>query len=316
MRQRAFLVMAVSLLLLLGGCGADSGGVGGGLTDLAAYPETMTMRAGDHDTIQVVLTPSDTAEKALIWATSNRSVAVVDESGKVTAMSPGSCTVTIASKTNSDVSCHVEVIVEGADAAPASAAAVTGKTDGARSEDSVVYVGETDAARVYPAYYLTDSEVATMDGDTLQFTINQIYAKNGYIFRTPEIQRYFEGMPWYRGVTNDTGGLALSNVDKANLNLLVKHRGSNSSGGGLGWLWTKSTVERSLSASYVKSLSSADVQLLINTIYAKNGYIFETDELQRLFEGQSWYHGSVRDAKKITFSEQDKANLNLLLQYR
>lgn len=331
MKRYALLLLAASLFLL-GGCGAEVSdiipGSSDGLTDLAAYPETMTLTEGDHDTIQVVFTPSDTADKDLLWATSNRSVAVVDESGKVTAMAPGSCTVTVASKSYSDISCHVEVIVEGAAggetaAEPASAptpapeTAVTGKTKAAETASSVAYVGENDPSRVYPAYYLTEGEVAAMDANTLQYTINQIYAKNGYLFRKTEIQSYFERMPWYTGVTNDTSQLKMSAVDQANLNLLVKHRGSgSSSGSGLGWLWTKATVEQPLSANYVKSLSKADVQLLINTIYAKNGYIFETAELQRLFDGQSWYHGTVRDAKQITFSKQDQSNLNLLLQYR
>ena len=325
MKRYALLLLAV-FLFLLGGCGADATAAvpesGGGLTDLAAYPETMTLTEGDHDTIQVVFTPSDTTDRDLIWATSNRSVAVVDESGKVTAMAPGSCTVTVASKSFSDVSCHVEVIVEGAAggeaaAVPAPEAAVTGKTPAAEAASSVAYVGESDPSRVYPAYYLTEGEAAAMDADTLQFTINQIYAKNGYLFRKTEIQSYFERMPWYTGITNDTSRLKLSAMDQANLNLLVKHRGSgSSSGSGLGWLWTKAAVEQPLSANYVKSLSKADVQLLVNTIYAKNGYIFETAELQRLFDGQSWYHGTVRDAKQIAFSKQDQANLNLLLQYR
>lgn len=312
MRKSIFLIGG--LLLLLAGCGAAPQTTGQTLESIAAYPETMNLSAGTSDTIQVVLTPSDASAQNLVWASSNRAVATVDERGMVSALSEGSCTVTIASKEYSNISCHVEVIVgeEGA-----SEKADTAST--ASSENYVSYVKETNAASVYPTYYLSESEVAAMDGEQIQFIINQIYAKNGYVFRTEIIQSYFERMPWYVAVSNDTSRLQMSSLDRSNLNLLVRYRDSSSSQGNtssLGWMWTRHAVDGALTASYVRNLSSYDIQLLINTIYAKNGYIFETDSLQLMFEGQPWYRGQTRDAAQLQFSSLDRQNLSLLTSYR
>ena len=158
-----------------------------------------------------------------------------------------------------------------------------------------------------------------MDAEQTQFVINQIYAKNGYIFQTDSLQAYFGQMPWYTPVSHDTSQLSMSSLDRQNLALLVQHRdGMSNRASGLGYLWTYNAVQGTLTSSYVRNLSKSDVQLLINTIYAKNGYIFETDELQRLFNTQGWYHGTTRSMEAVSnsFSSRDRQNLNLLLQYR
>ena len=307
--MKKLMILAVMAMLLLSGCGG-SGASAGGLDDIAAYPETMNLSVGDYESIQVVLSPADAAEKDVIYATSNRSVAVVDESGKVTATGEGSCTITVASQAYSDISCHVEVIVGGGQLAPQQEAVVI-------SDGYVGYIEETNPARVYPTYYLSEGEVAAMDPEQLQFVINQIYAKNGYIFSKDHIQSYFSRMPWYTPVSNDANRLNMSSVDRSNLNLLVQHRNSSgNSASGLGWMWTRHAVDSELTSSYVSNLSDYDIQLLINTIYAKNGYIFETDSLQAMFEGQPWYRGITRDGKSLNFSSLDQKNLRLLTSYR
>ena len=183
----------------------------------------------------------------------------------------------------------------------------------------ITYAVDRDPSAVYPAYALSAAEVNAMDAEQTQFVINQIYAKNGYIFRTDALQAYFSSMAWYSPVSNDASQLSMSSLDRSNLTLLVRHRdGMSNRASGLGYLWTYNAVQSPLSASYVRNLSKSDVQLLINTIYAKNGYIFETDQLQRLFNTQGWYRGTTRSMEAVTnsFSSTDRQNLNLLLQYR
>lgn len=307
--MKKLVFLAAAAILLLAGCGAVSDIGASELESIAAYPETINLTEGGTETIQVVLTPSDAEKQDLLWASSNREVAVVDESGNVSAVGKGSCTITIASKAYSDISCHVEVIVGQGEAA---------KEPRSQSEtDYVSYVEETNAASVYPTYYLSETEVAGMDGEQIQFIINQIYAKNGYVFRNTEIQNYFSRMPWYVPVSNDASRLQMSSVDRSNLNLLVSYRdGKSGNTSGLGWMWTRRAVDSELTSGYVRNLSDYDIQLLINTIYAKNGYIFETDSLQCMFEGQAWYHGVTREASALHFSSLDQKNLRLLTSYR
>lgn len=305
-------LLLAAALLLLSGCGAAPPAETP--ASMAAYPETTHLQAGDSEVIQVVLTPEESGDKDLIWASSDQSVAVVDEAGMVSAIAPGTCTVTVASSTNSQLSCRVQVIVDQEETTRAAAAAEPNLS----TETYVTYVPETNAAMVYPTTYLSEAEVEAMDNEQLQFLINQIYAKNGYVFRSREIQAYFTRMPWYTAVSNDASRLDLSSLDRSNLNLLVRQREARGEGdtSPLGWLWTRQAVERPLRAEEISSLSSYDIQLLINTIYAKNGYIFERQELQDLFQGQSWYCGWVYHAEELAFSEMDEANLRLLLSYR
>ncbi len=328
MKRLLFLtVLSAAALLLLAGCGSvnitaqeapASGSAASSSLSIAAFPETMHLSSDGQDTIQV----SGAETRDLIWASSDRSVAIVDDSGKVTAQGAGNCTITVASKTDSSASCHVEVIVEGAAQSQQTASAQTTTQAPASSgtEKQVVYYAtDKDPSSVYPAYALSASEVNAMDAEQTQFVINQIYAKNGYIFRTDSLQAYFGQMPWYSPVSNDASQLSMSSLDRNNLALLTRHRdGMSNRASGLGYLWTYNAVQSPLSASYVSNLSKSDVQLLINTIYAKNGYIFETDSLQRLFSSQGWYHGTTSSMAAVTnsLSSTDRQNVNLLLQYR
>ncbi|HIY06417.1 MAG TPA: YARHG domain-containing protein [Candidatus Evtepia faecigallinarum] len=311
MKRQICIFLLGALALVLAGCGSTDNSTAQSLESLAAYPETMHLNEGDSEIIQVVFTPQDAEEQGLLWTSSNRSVAVVDERGMVSALAPGSCTVTVASKSYSEISCHVEVIVNGDEEEE------TSSPSASQAEDYIAYLPETNASSVFPTYYLSESEVAAMDAEQIQFIINQIYAKNGYVFRTQSIQNYFSQMPWYVAVSNDTSRLSMSSLDRSNLNLLVRYRDQKgNSASDLGWIWTRHVVDGPLSASYVSSLSDYDIQLLINTIYAKNGYIFETPSLRVLFEGQPWYNGWTYDTSQLQFSDLDKENLRLLVAYR
>lgn len=313
--KKSIVLAGCLLLLSLAGCSSTSPSAEQSLQSIAAYPETMNLSVGTSETIQVVLTPSDASAQDLVWASSNRAVATVDERGMVSALAQGSCTITIASQEYSSINCHVEVIVG---AGSSSSSQTESASAPAAADTYVSYVNETNAASVYPTYYLAESEVAAMDGEQIQFIINQIYAKNGYVFRTESIQSYFSRLPWYVPISSDASQLQMSSLDRSNLNLLVRYRDGSSQGStsSLGWMWTRHAVDSALTASYVRNLSAYDIQLLINTIYAKNGYIFETDSLQLMFDGQPWYQGRTRDASQLSFSSLDRQNLNLLTSYR
>lgn len=320
--KRYILLLAATLLLLAGCTGETTAGAGSAQRSISAYPASLELENGGSGSIQVVMNPAGDQAQDLLWVSSNSSVATVDNSGNVQAVGEGSCTITAASKVYSEVSCTVNVTVGGGAAPSQPAAQNQTQTQTANASDYeqyVTYARETNASSVYPAYALSEAEVSRMDGETLQFTINQIYAKNGYIFRTDSLQNYFSQMPWYTAVSNDTSSLRMSSLDRSNLNLLVRYRDQNpnrDSVSQMGWLWTRSVVDGQLTESYVRNLSSADVQLLINTIYAKNGYIFRDSALQALFSGQSWYHGVSRDGASLSFTSTDQANLRLLTAYR
>ena len=54
----------------------------------------LVMDVGDIETLKIIWTPENTTEKGITWTSSNATVAKVASGGKVTAVSPGECTIT------------------------------------------------------------------------------------------------------------------------------------------------------------------------------------------------------------------------------
>ena len=176
-------------------------------------------------------------------------------------------------------------------------------------------VPDSSTAQIFPSTYLDDDTVSKMDAETIQYCINTIYAKNGYIFQTPQIYDYFCLQPWYNPVSSN---VTVEGVDKANAALLVSYRAnfSDYDTSNVGKMWTFYMTDSPLSEQFVSSLSKYDIQLLINTIYAKRGYIFFDDNMQKMFSNQYWYYGTTRDKSGLAFSKTDKVNLSLLGRYQ
>ena len=62
---------------------------------------------------------------------------------------------------------------------------------------------------------LTDEDVAGKSPRELKIMKNEIYARHGYIFKTPELKSYFESQPWYKPTSDDVTNL-LSNIEIQN----------------------------------------------------------------------------------------------------
>lgn len=72
---------------------------------------SVTLQIGQSQMPIVTMYPENASDKSEIWTSSDESVAVVDGLGNITAVSEGSCTVTVTSAQNRDVSADVEVKV-------------------------------------------------------------------------------------------------------------------------------------------------------------------------------------------------------------
>lgn len=63
------------------------------------------------------------------------------------------------------------------------------------------------------------------------------------------------------------------------------------------------------------------IQMVVNEIYARNGYQFENEAIQAYFSEKSWYQASEKDAGDMDaiygkMSEIDKANIDFLKEVR
>ncbi|MBQ9015848.1 MAG: YARHG domain-containing protein [Firmicutes bacterium] len=74
--------------------------------------------------------------------------------------------------------------------------------------------------------YLSDEEVLGMNEHQLQKAVNDIYARNGKIFKTELFQYYYDSQTWYYGFTRDDDEIhaGMNDYEKKNVDLLKKHQ--------------------------------------------------------------------------------------------
>lgn len=71
-----------------------------------------------------------------------------------------------------------------------------------------------------------------------------------------------------------------------------------------------------ISQSDVKNLSDNELEIAINEIYARRGWIFSDAELSAYFNSQAWYtprYTSSEFSQNVTFNEYEQANIHLIL---
>ena len=73
---------------------------------------TATLTEGETLPLTATVTPDDAADKSISWSSNNPSIAIVDNTGKVTAVAPGIATITATANDGSGESASCEVIVE------------------------------------------------------------------------------------------------------------------------------------------------------------------------------------------------------------
>ena len=82
------------------------------VTSITLSQSTATLTTGENLTLTATITPSDADIILISWSSSNPTIATVDTTGKVTAVAPGTATITATATDGSDVtaSCEVNVI--------------------------------------------------------------------------------------------------------------------------------------------------------------------------------------------------------------
>ncbi len=74
--------------------------------------EEITIEKGGYETLIATILPEDSSNKNVIWTSSDESIATVDETGKVTALSAGTAVITVTTEEgNRTAQCTVNVIV-------------------------------------------------------------------------------------------------------------------------------------------------------------------------------------------------------------
>lgn len=87
------LFAALCCMLALSACKKDEQEVH--VTGVSVSPATLSLVEGTSDQLRATVTPSDAANKSVSWTSSATAIATVDNTGKVTAVSAGTATITV-----------------------------------------------------------------------------------------------------------------------------------------------------------------------------------------------------------------------------
>ena len=209
-------------------------------------------------------------------------------------------------------------------------------------------LGEADAYYVDPnssIFYdsstrlLGTEEIQSLSTQELCYAKNEIYARHGYIFYSSELSDYFSQKNWYWGTvaassfsSNVFNSTEISNIDSLT-------QAENARGGyaldqpgysyeEIGSYSEKSTEKRVSSGDFIfydsaiRSLSPDEIEGLSlqtlcyarNEIYARRGYVFQSQELRDYFGSRRWYYPTVPAANfsPAVFNSIETANIALL----
>lgn len=101
-----------------------------------------------------------------------------------------------------------------------------------KEEKTEGYVIADSASRL-----LTDSDVSGLSAQQLNYAKNEIYARHGRKFDSPELRKYFESKSWYEGKYDaadfdaNYSASVLSDVEKKNAEFLKNAENKAQSGG-------------------------------------------------------------------------------------
>ena len=214
----------------------------------------MTVNEGDTFYITASVTPENVPDDMLTWYSGNNKIAVVTNSGKVTAISAGSVTISCRASNGVEANCMLTVKGSSNDSHDTDNDA---DKDDDKDNDSdsdrdpnpapnAMYLDRDPGGHLNPNYRpyesdfvfpyssvtkLTDSEIkstlnsmtgTSVSGSFAQDAINEIYARNGYVFKTASIYNYYSAKPWYW--ENKSFSIKdLNSIETYNVNLLKKY---------------------------------------------------------------------------------------------
>jgi hypothetical protein len=105
------------------------------VTNVSLNKSTTTLNVGSNETLIATISPADATNKNVTWSSSNNSVATVDATGKVTALSAGTSIITVTTTDQSKTAqCVVTIIL-----LPETAGTITGLTSVCQGQNTVTY---------------------------------------------------------------------------------------------------------------------------------------------------------------------------------
>lgn len=202
------------------------------ITNIKLNKISTSVKVGSKIQLEANTAPADAPSNNLKWSSSDDDIATVNSEGYVTGIKTGTVNIFCRAENDIEASCTVTVKAKNS----------SSSKNKDNNTNTVVY-NYYSYGHYHPDYTfsasdfvfpdssyreLTRSEISTtlsyMHGyspanNYAQDAINEIYARNGYIFNTDRIREYYESKPWYYAdpsfTTND-----FSSTEKYNISLL------------------------------------------------------------------------------------------------
>lgn len=207
---------------------------------ITVTPDVATIEAGKTVQLKATVTPSDAASTDLKWSPSDGTIAVVNDSGIVTGVKAGVVVINCEAEGGVKGSCTVTVTEKKkTESSQSSQSSQSSKSN--QSSTYTTYYGHFRPSYVYREsdFVFPDSSIrqlsrgeveATLSGmvgspvsdNFAQDAINEIYARNGYVFKTDHIRSYYESKPWYYPDPSFTTG-DFNSTEKYNISLLEQY---------------------------------------------------------------------------------------------
>ena len=134
--------------------------------------------------------------------------------------------------------------------------------------------------------YLTEDDLRGLSDEQLEIARNEIYARHGYQFKQKKMKNYFNNQKWYVRSNYEITTDDLSDIEYENVMLIkkVEEEGfSNSNDYYYGDFIIPDSSTRKVSADELKDLSTYELAIARNEIYARHGYQFKQKKMAWIY---------------------------------
>ncbi len=189
----------------------------------------VSIKTGKKIQLTAKVQPVDAPTDGLKWVSSDEAIAVVNSEGFVTGVKQGIVNIICKSDNGKEASCTVTVKADNSNKGNNT------KESSSSSEKETTVSNEkpqSNSAEEHKSDFifsdssvrkLTQSEVSDLTDEQAQEAINEIYARNGYVFKDADLKAYFSSKSWYTPdpnfSTND-----LNPIESYNVALLSQYR--------------------------------------------------------------------------------------------
>jgi uncharacterized caspase-like protein len=151
---------------------------------------------------------------------------------------------------------------------------------------------------------LTSNDLKGLSKDDLRIARNEIFARRGRYFSSPDLTSRFSKFSWYQPHTRDP---QLNDIEKANVAFIERFEPVDRTQRDF---IIPDSDKRFLLASDLRKLSKEELRIARNEIFARRGRFFEAPDLKARFEQFSWYSPNTWNPKLNPIEEANVALLD------